>query len=114
MRKLKHIIAIIIVLFVVVGTCVFILPRISSTDSSSSESSSAEIAAQDTTVVEDTLSFADKFKQELQVIQESYSKDKSLHVDSRTWPNHNSLSTSGKTFRRENGWTDSFNGRSTQ
>lgn len=74
MRKLKHIIAIIIVLFVVVGTCVFILPRISSTDSSSSESSSAEIAAQDTTVVEDTLSFADKFKQELQVIQESYSK----------------------------------------
>lgn len=80
MRKSKHIIAVIIVLLTIAGVCAFVLPRLSSAEMEQREEDSTEEVAQDTTAAEDTLSFADKFKQELQVIQENYSKSKKTYT----------------------------------
>ena len=70
MKKLKHILALIIVLVVVVGGSVFVLPKLGNLELTKQDTASE--AVQDTTKAEiDTLSFKDKLKQELPVIANS-------------------------------------------
>lgn len=75
MKKMKHIIAIIIVLAVIIGGAVFILPRLEVLYSSG-EHTTEDVSQENTreNAVEDTLSFKEALQQELQVIKTTPAK----------------------------------------
>ena len=65
MGKMKHVVAIIIVLTILIGGFIFLLPKLSESQTSGT---SEKIQASDTTttsLVADTLSFEDKMQQAL-------------------------------------------------
>lgn len=83
MEKMKHVVAIIIVLTVLIGGFVYLLPMLSEShlldNNKTAESSSTDSTAiQDT--IPDTLSFEDKMKLSLSPLEVSYSKRKKRHI----------------------------------
>lgn len=82
MKNLKHIIAIIIVLVIIIGTVAVILPKIAEFQQSESlpqnEESTTNETAESTAV--DTIPFKDALQQELQVVNADFFKRKNKHV----------------------------------
>ena len=80
MGKMKHVVAIIIVLTILIGGFIFLLPKLSESQTSGT---SEKIQVSDTTttsLVADTLSFEDKMQQALLPLEISYSKRKKRHI----------------------------------
>lgn len=83
MGKMKHILAIFIVLTILVGGFVFLLPKLTELQGSSQADVPAEtqkdsLAVQDS--IQDTLSFKEKMNKALQPLQVSYSKRKKREI----------------------------------
>lgn len=83
MGKMKHILAIIIVLLVLVGGFAVLLPRLTEQQILSAGDDNSKVAS-DTTIVQDTLpdtlSFKEKMEQALQPLQVSFSKRKKREI----------------------------------
>ena len=83
MGKMKHVVAIIIVLTVLIGGFVYLLPKLSESQLLDTGKKNKG-AASDSTVVQDTLpdtlSFEEKMKISLSPLEVSYSKRKKRHI----------------------------------
>lgn len=73
MRKLKHAIALFLVT-AILSAIAYILPKLDSSSDILPESFKTKVEADTTETIKDTVPFVDKLKNELQVIQTSYSK----------------------------------------
>lgn len=82
MKKSKHIIAIIIVLVIIVGTVAVLLPKLANSELAQSLTQDGEISTEQTTeeLVTDTIPFKEKLQEELQVVQATYAKRKKKDV----------------------------------
>ena len=82
MGKMKHIVAIIIVLTVLIGGFVYLLPRLA--ELKSTENKTPDSVKEDSTVVQDTVSsslpFEERMQQALEPLEVSYSKRKKRHI----------------------------------
>ena len=81
MGKMKHVVAIIIVLTILIGGFIFLLPKLSgmqATDDSAKAADKESVEEQAT--VPDTLSFEEKMQQALLPLEVSYSKRKQRHI----------------------------------
>ena len=78
MNKMKHILAIFIVL-AVIATAAYVLPKLGLENLLPKQDTTEETVA-DTTAAQDTLPFIDRMKAELEVLQAQYSKRKSRDI----------------------------------
>ncbi|MDY5724251.1 MAG: divergent polysaccharide deacetylase family protein [Fibrobacter sp.] len=81
MGKMKHVVAIIIVLTSLIGGFIFLLPKLSgmlATDSTTNTTATDSTTVQES--VPDTLSFEEKMQQALLPLEVSYSKRKKRHI----------------------------------
>ncbi|MCQ2109689.1 MAG: divergent polysaccharide deacetylase family protein [Fibrobacter sp.] len=82
MKKTKHIIAIIIVLVIIIGTAVVLLPKLADSELAKSLTQEGETSTEQVVeeVAADTIPFKDKLQEELQVVQSTYAKRKKKDV----------------------------------
>ena len=80
MGKMKHVVAIIIVLVILIGGFIYLLPKLSDMRAAENKATAAADSTDGQSLAQDTLPFEEKMKLALEPLEVTYSKRKKRHI----------------------------------